>query len=144
MEREDKKSLRRPPGRKPATDPAKYHYHFRMTEDENGKFQELFLRSGLKERTKFIKAMIFGREIKVITFDRNAHDFFLRLTNFYAQIQRIGNNYNQTVRAIKTNFGEKRGLAMLYKLEQETREVAEVSRRVLNLTLEYEKIWLPK
>jgi hypothetical protein len=41
---------------------------------------------------------------------------YIRLTAFYAQFQAIGNNYKQTVRAVKGNFGEKRGLALLYKL----------------------------
>lgn len=108
------------------------------------KFEELFLKSGLKERTKFIKAMLFGREIKVVKIDRDARDYFVRLTNLYAQIQRIGNNYNQTVRAIKTNFGEKRGLIMLCQLEKATISLAYVTRQVLDLTLKYEKIWLPK
>ena len=45
-------------------------------------------------------------------------DYYIRLTNFYHQFQAIGNNYNQTVKAVKSNFGEKRTFALLRNLEK--------------------------
>lgn len=47
--------------------------------------------------------------MKVVKIDKATNDYYILLTNFYNQFQAIGNNYNQTVRAIKTNFGEKEG-----------------------------------
>ena len=125
------------------SDSTKHTSRFSLPQS-NGKFEEFFLKSRFKERTKFIKAMLFEREIKVITYDRNARNFFIRLTNFYAQIQRIGNNYNQTVRAIKTNFGEKRGLAMLYRLEKATLELVIITVKVHEITHRFEQEWLTK
>ena len=49
--------------------------------------------------------MILDREMKVVKLDKAAMDYYIRLTNFYHQFQAIGNNYNQTVRAVKANFG---------------------------------------
>jgi len=49
----------------------------------------------------------------VVRIDKAAMDYYVRLTNFYHQFQAVGNNYNQAVKAIKTNFGEKRAYALL-------------------------------
>lgn len=48
-------------------------------------------------------------------------DYTLRgqkLPDFYIQFQKIGNNYNQTLCAVKANFGEKRAMALLYNLKK--------------------------
>jgi hypothetical protein len=89
-----------------------------LNDDENVRFTSLFLQSGLPEKAKFIKNMIFGNATKTVRIDKAAMDYYVRLTHFYAQFQAIGNNYNQTVRAVKTNFSDKRALALLYKLEK--------------------------
>lgn len=98
----------------------------------------------LKERSKFIKAMIFGREIKVVKIDKATMDYYIRLTNFYHQFQSIGNNYNQTVKAVKTNFGEKRAYAMLRNLEKATIDLVVLSKRIIMLTREFEETYLTK
>ena len=71
-------------------------------------------------------------------------DYYVRLTNFYHQFQAIGNNYNQTVKALKTNFSEKRALALLYKLEKTTLELIILSKKIIALTKEYEERWLQR
>ena len=81
-------------GRKPKTDPAVFRYGIKLTSEENGNFELLFEKSGMKQRARFIKAMIFGREMKVVRIDKAAVDYYIRLTNFYHQFQAIGNNYN--------------------------------------------------
>jgi len=144
MKDRDKKAARKTPGRKPAADRATHRYGIKLTSAENARFEELFLRSGLRERARFIKAMIFGREMRIVKVDKATMDYYIRLTGFYAQFQAIGNNYNQTVRAIKSNFGEKRGLAMLYRLEKQTVELVVLSRAIIAMTREYEEKYLNK
>ena len=126
-------------GRKPKSDPAVYRYGIKLNAEENGKFELLFQKSGLSQRSKFIKTMIFGREIKVVKIDKATMDYYIRLTNFYHQFQAIGNNYNQTVKAVKTNFGDKRALALLYKLEKITMELVLLSKQIIALTREFEE-----
>ena len=118
MEENSKRRTRRSTGRKPKTDPAVFRYGIKLTSEENGNFELLFEKSGMKQRARFIKAMIFGREMKVVRIDKAAMDYYIRLTNFYHQFQAIGNNYNQTVKAVKSNFGEKRAFALLRNLEK--------------------------
>ena len=142
MEENKKKNSRKSAGRKPKSDPAVHRYVVRLNSEENGRFDIQFQKSGLKERSKFIKTMIFGKEIKVVKIDKATMDYYIRLTNFYHQFQSIGNNYNQTVKAVKSNFSDKRALALLYKLEKTTMELVVLSRQIIALTREYEEKYL--
>ena len=142
MEENKNRKTRKGVGRKPKTDPAVYRYVVRLNSEENVKFDIQFQKSGLRERSKFIKAMIFGKEIKVVRIDKATMDYYIRLTNFYHQFQAIGNNYNQTVKAVKSNFSDKRALALLYKLEKTTMELVVLSRQIIALTREYEEKYL--
>lgn len=71
-------------------------------------------------------------------------DYYIRLTNFYHQFQSIGNNYNQTVKAVKTNFGEKRAFVLLRNLEKATIDLVLLSKRIILLTREFEEEYLIK
>ena len=139
MEENKNRKTRKGVGRKPKTDPAVYRYVVRLNSEENVKFDIQFQKSGLRERSKFIKAMIFGKEIKVVRIDKATMDYYVRLTNFYHQFQAIGNNYNQTVKAIKNNFGEKRAYALLRNLEKTTIDLVVLSKRIIMLTHEFEE-----
>ena len=144
MEENSKRRTRRSTGRKPKTDPAVFRYGIKLTSEENGNFELLFEKSGMKQRARFIKAMIFGREMKVVRIDKAAMDYYIRLTNFYHQFQAIGNNYNQTVKAVKSNFGEKRAFALLRNLEKATIDLVVLSKRIIMLTREFEEEYLIK
>ena len=95
MEENKNRKTRKGVGRKPKTDPAVYRYVVRLNSEENVKFDIQFQKSGLRERSKFIKAMIFGKEIKVVRIDKATMDYYVRLTNFYHQFQAIGGKGNQ-------------------------------------------------
>ena len=85
MEENSKRKTRKGAGRKQKTDPAVHRYVVRLNSEENGHFEIQFRKSGLKQHSKFIKAMIFGREMKVVRIDKAAMDYYIRLTNFYHQ-----------------------------------------------------------
>ena len=51
---------------------------------------------------------------------------------------------NQEELELKSRFSEKKAMALLYKLEKLTVELAEISRRILALTHEFQQQWLPK
>lgn len=129
-------------GRKPVDDPAIFRYGIKLNSVDNARFEELFFKSGLTEKSKFIKAMIFDKEIKVIKIDRATLDYYMRLTNIYAQYKAVGVNYNQTVKAIKTNFDDKRVMSLLYKLEKETIKLVGLSQEILLLSKEFEDKYL--
>ncbi|MFG6342173.1 MAG: MobA protein [Alistipes sp.] len=139
-----KKKIRNTGGRKPKLAPVKYRYMVNFNEDENAFFRQRFEGSGLDCYSKFIKAVLFKREIKVVKVDKTTLDYYVRLTQFYRQFQAVGNNYNQIVRALKMNFGEKRALQMLYRLEQRTIELVVLSKHIITLTQDYEAKYLQK
>ncbi|MCD8078898.1 MAG: MobA protein [Bacteroides sp.] len=131
-------------GRNVADNPAIFRYNFRLNSNENAAFESQFLKSGVKDKTTFIKAILFNRPIKVIKVDKAAMDYYMRLTTLYSQYQKIGVNYNQTVKALKANFGEKKALYLLYRLEKLTIELITISKQVIQLTQEFEEKWLRK
>jgi len=108
-----------------------------MNDEENARFNTLFLQSNMYDKTGFIKNMIFNKVMKTVKIDKAAVDYYIKLSNFYIQFQAIGNNYNQTVKAIKTNFSEKRALVLLSKLEKATIELIVLNRKIIELTSEF-------
>ncbi|MCC8095583.1 MAG: MobA protein [Tannerellaceae bacterium] len=114
--------------RKPSTDPAIHRYYFKLDAEENAQFKAMFVRSGLDNKIKFIKSILFNRTIKVVKIDKSLQDSSLRLTHIYVQFQKIGNNYNHLVKALKTNFGEKRARILLNGVERRTIELVVLSR----------------
>ena len=131
-------------GRKPKADPAVHRYGIKLTSEENSRFERLFAESGMRQKAAFIKKSVFGGKVKVVKIDKATMDYYVRLTEFHRQFQAIGNNYNQVLRAVKNNFGEKRAMALLHKLEKATLELILISKKIILLTQEYEKKWLQK
>ena len=125
-------------GRKPKTDKMRHRYVFRLSDEDNARFLALFDESGKATRAEFIVSALFGREIKVVKLDKGTQDFYMRLTTFHSQFRAIGTNYNQCVRALKSNFSEKKALAFLYKLERHTLELVELSKRISALAEEFQ------
>lgn len=143
MEEKNSKQIRKT-GRKPKNDPAVHRYSINLNAEENAKFLALFDQSGISVKAHFITACIFQKPIKTVKFDMNAVDFHTRLTNFYSQFRAVGVNYNQIVKKLYRNFSEKKASAYLFKLEKQTAEMADLCRKVIELTQEFEKEHLQK
>ena len=56
----------------------------------------------------------------------------------------IGNNYNQAVKELRCHFSEKKAMALLYRLERCTKELAALTRQIVELTKEFEERWSQK
>jgi hypothetical protein len=125
------KKYQRLGGRKPKADPAVFRYTIRFTEAEHNEFLTRFERSGMSVKAHFITSCIFSRELKVVKIDKAAMDYYMRLTTFHAQFRAIGTNYNQVTKALKATFAEKKALAFLYKLENETRELVNLQHKII-------------
>ncbi len=134
--------IRNASGRKALADPKLHRYSVRLNNEENEKFLAMFLQSGLKNKAQFIHARIFGWEFKVVVINKEAQEYYTRLTSFYNQFRAIGNNYNQCVKAIHSIYGEKKSLAFLYKLAEETQNLEKLCKQIINITREFEKKYL--
>ena len=121
-------------GRPALADPAKHRHVLYLNDRENARFLSQWEQSGVTSKSRFIAARLF----------KSAVEYFARLTEFYAQFRAVAVNYNQVVKALHSNFSEKKALAFLYKLEKATTELAVLNRQVIDLTNECKELWLPK
>ena len=115
----------------------------RFDDEEHARFLTMYEQSGEYAKAVFIKARVFGEEFKVIRVDNSVPEYYAKLSDLHAQFRRIGVNYNQTVKELKSRFSEKKAMALLYKLEGITRELVTVSREIVALTQKFEREWSP-
>jgi hypothetical protein len=139
---EEKELRKRKGGRIPKEDPAHIRHVFYLNEAGQAKFLSLFEQSGHKIKAHFITSCIFDKPMKVIKVDKDVHDYYMRLTTFFGQFRGIATNYNQIVKALHSNFTEKKALAFLYKLEKATLELVDIHKQVVELTQEFESKYL--
>lgn len=129
-------------GRIPLADPAKNRHVFYLNDADEIRFTTLYHQSEAKNMAHFITSCIFNNPVKVVKIDKGLHDYYMRLTTFFDQFRAIGHNYNQLIKMLHSNFGEKKALAFLYKLEQATIELAGLNRKVIEITHEFEQKYL--
>ena len=126
-------------GRKPKPDKCNHRRVFYLNDTDNCRLDAMHLQSGITETSRFLRTIIFNRPMKIVKIDKSTMDYYMRLTNFYSQFQAVGVNYNQVVKAVKTNFSEKRALILLRQLEKATFELIAINKKVVELTAEFER-----
>ena len=131
-------------GRHPKESRKSHCVMVRFDDGEWLRFLAMYEKSGVYARAVFLKAHFFGQPFRVLTTDKTLLDYCTKLSAFHAQYRAIGNNYNQTVKAIKNNFGEKRAYALLRNLEKTTIDLVVLSKRIIMLTHEFEETYLIK
>lgn len=100
---------------------------------------DLFQRSGAKTKSDFVRTRLFGESFKVISVDKSAIEYNRRLSEFTAQIHKIGILYNQAVRALNTYHSVKTAQLMLEKLERLSAQIILLQEQVIALTTDYRK-----
>ena len=119
-----------------------YKYSFRLNEEQNIRFNELLCKAGLEHnRSRFIVKRLFNEEFIIIRRDLSKVQFITRLNDFYFQFQKLGNNYNQIVKAINSHFSNVAIPHQIAALEQRTREFEALSIVILDLAKQA-KEWL--
>ena len=116
----------------------------RFDDGEWNRFLATYERSGVYAKAVFLKEQFFGRMFRVVTVDKGLVDYYTKLSDFHAQFRAIGTNYNQVVKELRSHFSEKKAMALLYKLEKCTEELAALSHRIVELSKEMEAKWSPK
>ena len=131
-------------GKPPKHDKASHPVMVRFTDEEYARFLAMYEQSGVYAKAVFIKARVFDAEFRVLKVDKTLVDYYTKLSSMHAQFRAVGVNYNQTVKELKSRFSEKKAMALLYRLEKQTIELVALSRRILDLTHEFQQRWLPK
>ena len=126
----------------PQSQTPSYKYSFRLNEEQEIRFRQMLAAAGLEHnRSQFIVKRLFAERFEVIRRDPSKVEFLTRLNDLYFQFQRVGNNYNQVVRAINSHFSNVLIPRQIAALEQHTRELKALSIEILNLTKQAEG-WL--
>ena len=125
-------------GRNPKVDPAINRYSVNFSSEEDMRFLKMFDRSGMTSKSAFIKARIFGEPFHVVTFDKSLHEYYTKLSDFHAQFRMVGNNYNQTLKELKSHFSERRAMALVCKLEKYMMQLVKIMHEFVELTNRYE------
>ena len=129
-------------GRPTTTDPRVHRYNFKLTTEENIRFKQMLCKAGLEHnRSRFIVKRIFAEEFRVVRIDPTLGRYVTRLNQFYEQIQRVGNNYNQIVRAVNTHFSHTAIPRQVLLRERRTRELKALSEQVIALSRELYELW---
>lgn len=84
-------------------------------------------------------AAIRGEQFHVVKTDCGTPEYVAKLTHMHAQFRASGVNYNQVVKTLLSHFSERRTMAMLYKLEQETMKLVATNEQIIALTKEFEQ-----
>ena len=136
-------------GRNPKLDPATNRYSVNFSSEEDMRFLKMFDRSGMTSKSAFIKTRIFGEPFHVVTFDKSQHEYYTKFfavqsgkaerSNFHTQFRMVGNNYNQTLKELKSHFSERRAAALVYKLEKYMMQLVQIMTKVTELTDEYKE-----
>ena len=126
-------------GRNPKLDPATNRYSVNFSSEEDMRFLRMYDSSGMTSKSAFIKARIFGEPFHVVTFDKSQHEYYTKLSDLHAQFRMVGNNYNQTLKELKSHFSERRTAALVYKLEKYMMQLVQNMHKVIELTDEYQK-----
>lgn len=130
--------------RNPKLDPATNRYSVNFSSEEDMRFLKMFDRSGMTSKSAFIKARIFGEPFHVVTFDKSLHVYYTKLSDFHAQFRMVGNNYNQTLKELKSHFSERRTMALVCKLEKYMMQLVQTMHKVTELAIEYRKKYARK
>ena len=128
-------------GRIPKLNPKSHHVMLRFDDDEWMKFLVMYEQTNVKAKAVFAKARIFGEPFKVLREDKTLVEYYTKLSSFHSQYRMIGNNYNQIVKELRCHFSEKKAMALLYKLENCTRELVSLTREIVELTRKFEERW---
>ena len=119
-----KKQKQNKPDGRCATCPRWDRWHIRIPNPQDQqKLIELYLKSGAKTKSAFLRARLLDESFKVIIEDESAEEYYRKLSNITAQIQKIGILYNQTVKAINSYHSVKAAQVMLQRLEQFSQQI---------------------
>ena len=115
-------------------------WHIRIPNPEDQKkLIELYRKSGAKTKSDFLRARLLDENFKVIIEDESTEEYYRKLSNITAQIQKIGILYKQTVRAINSYHSVKAAQVMLQRLEQFSQQIITLEQQAISLTLDYRK-----
>ena len=116
----------------------RWHIRIPNPKDQQ-KLIELYLKSGAKTKSDFLRARLLDESFKVIIEDESTEEYYRKLSSITAKMRKIGILYNQTVKAINSYHSVKAAQVMLQRLEQYSQQIISLEQQAISLTLDYRK-----
>ncbi len=139
-----KKNTHNMGGRKPKQDPAVHRYGIKLTGDENFRFRQMFEQSGLDCYSKFIKAVLFKREIKVVKVDKTTLDLLYSANTILPAVPSRRQQLQSDRAGIEDELRGEAYLADALPAGTITIELLVLSKHINTLTQDYERRWLQR
>jgi hypothetical protein len=111
---------------------------------EQAQLQAMHEKSGVESLSAFIKLQIFGKPFKVFYVDENSRIFIDRLSDFNAQYRTIGVTYDRAVRELTAHNTVTRSSAAMRELVSVTKQLVNVSHKIVELAEKFDREWLQK
>lgn len=135
---------RRGRGRPKKEDVKKYPHMFRLNETDSCKLLKIYEASKARSMSQFLTNKILNHKLKVIEINKSAIDFVMLLSQFFALMRGIKNNYNQLNTTLMRQVGEEKTQRMLKIIEQSTLEFIRQWKELDSITQKLRAKWLPK
>jgi hypothetical protein len=104
-------------------------YTIRFSDSELVELQSLMSKFKYSKVSTLIKKVLFNREITIVTRDESLYDAIEKLSNLLYQYNKVGVNYNQTVKHLHRVFNEKTAHLMLQILAKHTTELVQITEK---------------
>lgn len=137
-------SKKRGRGRPRKDDIKKYSLMIRLNDKDNDRFMTMYKQSKARSVSQFIADKVLNHQLKIIEINKSALDFVMLLTQFFAQMRGIKNNYNQLFTFLVKKMGEDKARKILRIIEQSTLDFIHLWKELEIITQHLRDKWLPK
>lgn len=131
-------------GRPKKEDVKKYPHMFRLNETDSCRLLKMYEASKAHSMSQFLTDKILNHNLKVIEINKSAIDFVMLLSQFFAQMRGIKNNYNQLHTTLVKQVGEEKAQRMLKIIEEPTLEFIKQWQQLEAIIQKLREQWLPK
>ncbi|MGL4956610.1 MAG: plasmid mobilization protein [Bacteroidales bacterium] len=126
----EKNQIKKNGGRKPKLKKSFLRVSCRLNANEFNLLQDKMAELNQQNLSKYIRSVLLGREIRVVTRDESLSNVIEILSQIEAQFRRVGVNYNQTTKYTHTCFGENKASSMIEELTNQTKTLIEISEGI--------------
>ena len=91
-------------------------------------------KSGVKTKSDFVRARLWGEAFKIITQDPSKKPYLDKLSEIVAMMNKIGVVYNEAVKALNTYHSATTAQRMLGKLETYSQSLVRLEQQAVLLT----------
>ena len=135
-----KKTKQKKPDGRCATYPRWDRWHIRIPNCEDQQtLIRLYLKSGAKTKSDYVRARLLGEAFKVITEDPSKKPYLDKLSEIVAIMNKIGVLYNEAVKALNTYHSVATAQRMLGKLETYSQVLIRLQQQAVQLTNTFER-----